>query len=208
MKNISRVIILLLSLCIFLSGCMDIVGTQESAIPAMTYNTVSVENIMLPFDSYYCEGKQYTDIVAQFENAGYTNVMAIEQKADNTKETRVNESVIAVSVNNNIIFSQGDLCTPDIEIKVYYVVSQITQDILSNESTVSQYKSYQDAVVLEQENKTSSETDTVNGATVWVTENGKKYHSKPTCSGMITPIEITVTDAEGQGYEPCKRCCQ
>ena len=67
--------------------------------------TASVENIMLPFYSYYCEGKQYTDIVAQFENAGYTNVMAIAQKADNTKETRVNESVIAVSVNNNIIFS-------------------------------------------------------------------------------------------------------
>ncbi len=41
---------------------------------------------------------------------------------------------------------------------------------------------------------------------VWITESGSKYHSKPSCSNMKSPKEITLEEAEKEGYEPCKRC--
>ena len=41
---------------------------------------------------------------------------------------------------------------------------------------------------------------------VWITESGSKYHSKSSCSGMKSPKEITLEEAEREGYEPCKRC--
>lgn len=45
------------------------------------------------------------------------------------------------------------------------------------------------------------------GNLVWVpTNGGKKYHSKPTCSGMIDPIQVTLEHAEENGYTACNRC--
>lgn len=36
--------------------------------------------------------------------------------------------------------------------------------------------------------------------------NGTKYHSNPNCSNMKNPIEISLSEAEARGYEPCKKC--
>ena len=35
---------------------------------------------------------------------------------------------------------------------------------------------------------------------------GTKYHSTPDCSNMSNPIEIPLSKAIADGYEPCKRC--
>ena len=43
---------------------------------------------------------------------------------------------------------------------------------------------------------------------VWIagSGNGKKYHSYSGCSNMSNPVEISLSDAQSRGYEPCKRC--
>ena len=42
---------------------------------------------------------------------------------------------------------------------------------------------------------------------VWIPVNGgTKYHSIASCSGMIDPECVTVSEAIGRGFEPCKRC--
>lgn len=41
---------------------------------------------------------------------------------------------------------------------------------------------------------------------VWVSGSGKKYHSDPYCSNMDSPYQISISDAQAQGYEPCKKC--
>ena len=60
------------------------------------------------------------------------------------------------------------------------------------------------------ENTSSNDADTAledkATATVWVSISGKKYHSKPTCSNMKSPGQISLEDAQKQGYEPCKKC--
>lgn len=45
-----------------------------------------------------------------------------------------------------------------------------------------------------------------NGPTVWISGTGSKYHSNPNCSNMSSPTEISLSDAESRGYEPCKKC--
>lgn len=42
---------------------------------------------------------------------------------------------------------------------------------------------------------------------VWIpTRGGKKYHNRSTCSGMIDPDYVTVSQAERKGFTPCKKC--
>ena len=42
---------------------------------------------------------------------------------------------------------------------------------------------------------------------VWLpTRGGTKYHKTNTCSNMIEPYEVTISEAVHQGFEPCKRC--
>ena len=44
--------------------------------------------------------------------------------------------------------------------------------------------------------------------TVWISATGSKYHSKPDCSGMKNPKEISLEEAESKNLEPCKKCHQ
>ena len=55
-------------------------------------------------------------------------------------------------------------------------------------------------------NDSSASSSIQNDETVWVSANGKKYHSKPDCSNMKSPLEKDITSAINDGYEPCKRC--
>lgn len=42
---------------------------------------------------------------------------------------------------------------------------------------------------------------------VWIpTNGGTKYHSRPGCSKMKNPKEVSLEQAEKNGYTPCKRC--
>ena len=41
---------------------------------------------------------------------------------------------------------------------------------------------------------------------VWITSGGKKYHSKSSCSGMISPSEVSIEYAEQHGYTACSKC--
>lgn len=42
---------------------------------------------------------------------------------------------------------------------------------------------------------------------VWIPVNsGTKYHSTASCSGMIDPEYVTISEAASRGFEPCKRC--
>lgn len=41
---------------------------------------------------------------------------------------------------------------------------------------------------------------------VYITENSNKYHVDPYCSGIKNPTELTLEEANANGYIPCKRC--
>lgn len=56
--------------------------------------------------------------------------------------------------------------------------------------------------------KSNNEAGTYhNERTVWIpTNGGNKYHSRSGCSKMKNPKEISLEQAEKNGYTPCKRC--
>lgn len=227
-------LILVLTLC---CGCTDNTLNSQSIAENSHYvsqdnvSVVSVSNSELPIDSYDCQGKNYIEISDLFINAGFTNVTLIPQNSDKTKETRVNESVIAVIVNNNVIFSKGALYNSNVEIKIYYVVSDITENVSSvtsstasdnvtnsesssqsnsennnNNTTGNVTNGSEDPSQISDNEKTTVTEQDNQSDTVWVPGKKGKYHKKPTCSGMKSPIEISKEQAEQQGYEPCKRC--
>lgn len=43
---------------------------------------------------------------------------------------------------------------------------------------------------------------------VWISATGSKYHSRSDCGQMdpSTSRQLSVSEAEAQGYEPCKKC--
>ena len=43
---------------------------------------------------------------------------------------------------------------------------------------------------------------------VWLSATGSKYHNKPDC-GRMNPnkaYQVTLSEAESQGYGPCSKC--
>lgn len=49
--------------------------------------------------------------------------------------------------------------------------------------------------------------DDVQVTMVWIpTKGGTKYHSNQSCSGMDNPDQVTKSQAEQQGFTPCKKC--
>ena len=43
-------------------------------------------------------------------------------------------------------------------------------------------------------------------STVWIPRTGSKYHSNSSCSNMKNPSQVTLSQAQAAGYEPCKKC--
>lgn len=41
---------------------------------------------------------------------------------------------------------------------------------------------------------------------VWISNTGKKYHNNPSCSGMNSPSQVPISQAQSMGLQPCKKC--
>ena len=67
----------------------------------------------------------------------------------------------------------------------------------SNEGNTSQ--------TTETKHETNPSTSTIE-TMVWIPQNGKKYHSKSSCSNMKSPSQVTKSYAESNGYTACKKC--
>ena len=52
----------------------------------------------------------------------------------------------------------------------------------------------------------SSNQTTAVGSMVYISGTGKKYHKKANCSNMKSPSQVTLSEAQGMGLTPCKRC--
>lgn len=57
------------------------------------------------------------------------------------------------------------------------------------------------------EEKKSSTAQPVGETIVYIDHSSKKYHSKPTCSGMKNPKSIPLSQAKKK-YTACKKCCK
>lgn len=57
-----------------------------------------------------------------------------------------------------------------------------------------------------QEEQAAQEQQQPQEQMVWIPQSGSKYHSNSSCSGMNSPTQVTISEAQSMGYEPCKKC--
>lgn len=54
--------------------------------------------------------------------------------------------------------------------------------------------------------ETPPETPAPSTGMVWIDDTGKKYHSKPSCSNMDAPYQVSREEAISRGRDACKKC--
>lgn len=72
-------------------------------------------------------------------------------------------------------------------------------------SSGMEYAQMTDAQLLEMDDELATEMLS-RGLCAYISISGKKYHTKPDCSGMEASMRVLVNDLERCGYEPCKKC--
>ena len=84
------------------------------------------------------------------------------------------------------------------------VTTEITTETTTEDTTTAHIHSFSEGTC------TScgvADPDYQQTANVWIpTNGGKKYHKSAACSNMKNPEEVTKSEAESRGFDPCKRC--
>ena len=161
-------------------------------------------------------GTRYMNIngMLQFEN----------MVADYIKETNnhVAYRVTPIYKGNNLVASGVQIEAYSIEdngdgicfnVYCYNVQPGITINYATGESSGSQTDTTEKNTTIkttekETEKQTTSQNvnvDTDNNL-VWIPNSGSKYHVRSSCSNMKNPSQVTKSEAEQRGYEPCKKC--
>ena len=161
-------------------------------------------------------GTRYMNIngMLQFEN----------MVADYIKETNnhVAYRVTPIYNGNNLVASGVQIEAYSIEddgdgicfnVYCYNVQPGITIDYATGESSRSQTSATEkNTTVKTTEKETEKQTISQNGNAdsdnnlVWIPNSGSKYHARSSCSNMKNPSQVTKSEAEQRGYEPCKKC--
>lgn len=161
-------------------------------------------------------GTRYMNIngMLQFEN----------MVADYIKETNnhVAYRVTPIYNGNNLVASGVQIEAYSIEddgegicfnVYCYNVQPGITINYATGESSNSQTSATEkNTTVKTTEKETEKQTISQNGNAdsdnnlVWIPNSGSKYHARSSCSNMKNPSQVTKSEAEQRGYEPCKKC--
>lgn len=170
--------------------------------------------------------KHYEDVKKQFENAGFTNITCVAHEIDYNEDNVFDGSVINIAVGptgSTCTFEKGEQWYTNVEIRIDYRIKTVSTPtpVPAPEPTpapTSAPTPEPAPAPTQAPNAGSGNSEGGSGVTVpdheesganlvWVpTNGGKKYHSKPTCSSMEDPMQVTVETAETNGYTPCGRC--
>jgi len=76
-----------------------------------------------------------------------------------------------------------------------------------SEVTITETPIIEEAPTLEEDSALEETPAEEKETMVWIpTKGGKKYHSSETCSNMSNPREVTLSEAEENGFTACKHC--
>lgn len=211
-------------------------GEKQTAIVITDHNRIEVpigtnilyqNNVKLENDTEAVakNGRTYLPIRAVLEAAGYTvewepssgSVVAYSYAYDEESYVPYHTSDLATLagrvLSGDVVYLNGGYyATPEFwkllnTVEVHYSGEDL------NRAIYPQADSRYDLAELDLSDCFSDETTTGNsltglsGEVVWIpTHGGTKYHSSPSCSNMIDPIAVDLTEALQQGFDACKRC--
>lgn len=203
-KNTAFLVLLLISLLLISCGAWERGLQPDPSFGPKDTTTERVESTELPLDTKdiilpigadACKTKALGELVNLFAAIGFFDIGIIPCTLPAVPGEE--DMILAVLIDGDSDFKTGASYPEDAKIRVLYGVfsSDEKQESGAESSTVETT----DAESLEAEGN-AEETF------VYLTESGSKYHSKADCSGMKAPICVPLTQAETDGYTPCKRC--
>lgn len=119
----------------------------------------------------------------------------------NPSEKVVESTEVQTVIESTIEISEIESITEEIE---------TTEEINTTETEITT-----DETIIEQQTQEESQKTEVantvveeNAEKVWIASSGKGkvYHKDPNCSGMVSPTEISLEEAQ-KSYKPCDKCC-
>ena len=76
----------------------------------------------------------------------------------------------------------------------------------AEKAAAEQAAAEQAAAQAQAEQEAAAQTQQPQEQMVWISQSGSKYHSNSSCSNMKNPTQITISEAQDRGLEPCKKC--
>ncbi len=149
--------------------------------------------------------------------------ISLQKELDNTKkqyqEAQVDLKNIRIE-NDNLVAQYESVNSKLSELQSSYDTlleenSKLKEENASLQSEIESLKAELEKLKQQpiQETSISSSSsnninNTVPSEMVWLTQYGKKYHSKPDCgrSNPNTSYQVTLSEAQSRGYPPCKKC--
>lgn len=151
--------------------------------------------------------------------------VSLQKELDNTKkqyqEAQVDLKNIRIE-NNNLVTQYESVNSKLSELQSSYDTlleenAKLKEENASLQSEIESLKAELEKIKQQppvQETSISSGSssnninNTVTSEMVWLTQYGKKYHSKPNCgrSNPNTSYQVTLSEAQSRGYPPCSKC--
>ena len=149
----------------------------------------------LPFVEEFFQKKNIKTIVAIILSVVLFSVGALTSPPAETDDSSDDTMQITQNDNDN----KNALTKPN--------STTAKKDNTTTEASASTTKSNNSNTDIEETSKAAAATtDEEKVQMVWVASTGKKYHSHSGCSNMDSPRQITLEEAEKQGYTACKKC--
>lgn len=149
--------------------------------------------------------------VGKDNDYGHPNKEALQRLSNRGIQVyRTDESgtIVATSDGNNITFSAA----PSSSNLAGSGSSSSNVDLgnlSNNEGTNDNEDSNSQNETVSSSNEKSDGNEQVESSTVWVSKNGGKvYHNDKSCSGMKSPVEMTLEEAENEGLRSCSKCAK
>lgn len=164
---------------------------KPASSPAVPSPSPTKTTISAPVSNSATEGVYYQDIVDTFKEAGFTNVTSVSYEAEALSSPSYEGYGVYIFIDGDPYFEDSAEFEPDAKVEVAYAVMP--------EPTPTPEPTPEPTVAPTPE-------PTPEEPMVWIPTSGSKYHRNSSCSNMKNPTQVTKSEAERRGYDPCKKC--
>lgn len=211
-------------------------GTAQTAIVITDHNRIEVpigtnilyqNNVKIENDTEAVgkNGRTYLPIRAVLEAAGYTvewepssgsvTAYTYSYDAENYVPYHTSDlSMLAQRVlSGDVVYMNGGYyTTPEFwkllnTVEVHYSGEDLNRAIYPESSSRYDLADLDLSDYFPDETIENDSLTGLTGTVVWIPiHGGTKYHNNPSCSNMIDPIAVDLSEALEQGFDACKRC--
>ena len=166
-------------IAVYINGKYQFKSGDEFSLDApIVINHIQDTRIAVSQSSSALQKAGFQNAVKVLRSSGFTNIKTVETAVEKSDY----DDIIVISINGKTSFKQFELFESDAPVIIYHkVIKPYEQQQVSSTAQGEEF--------------------------VWVpTNSGKKYHSKPDCSNMQNPKQVTLDWAKNSGFTACKRC--